>query len=558
MQPPGGYAATTIRDVLSLELIRAAEPTVVCGAHALDRPVRWVHVGEIPDIARFLVGGEVVLTAGLGIGFTEREQIAYVTSLAQAGVAALVIEVAGRAFRKLPPVLIRAGREADLPIIAVAKEFPFQAVTSELHKRIVNERVDLLEAVEGISQRFEEVVANDGDYSAIVAALAQLVGVPVVLENGARQVRAYSGGDGESDDLLSAWNTHSRAVHADQGASRRCLRVSVLLRGESWGYLHVLHGGGPAPAVLPYAAERAATFIAIVLLNDRVARARTTLRQTALLNRLLNGELDGTEFVKLALTLGGDLRSIPMIAVVMAPSPDRDARPVADSGPDKSDLVALGLRRRGGFTVLAGEASDYSLLVVGLGNRRSAGDVRTALTEADVIAGMSEEVSAERARTAIQQARRAFTVAASGIKGTVLSSAELGIYGLLAELVEGTQLAQFVETELGPLMSHDAATDRGLLPTLYVYAETGFNKAESADRLHIQRRTLYYRMDKIAAALGHDFDSPDDRIRLHVALAGLKLLRVKAGRIRNGLSEQQPPAPAGTQGSRPVQVAMLP
>lgn len=92
-----GDCVTTVRDVLALELIRAAEPTVVCGEHALDRPVRWVHVGEIPDIARFLAGGEVVLTAGLGIGSTEREQAGYITSLAQAGVAALVIEVAGRA-----------------------------------------------------------------------------------------------------------------------------------------------------------------------------------------------------------------------------------------------------------------------------------------------------------------------------------------------------------------------------------------------------------------------------------------------------------------------------
>jgi PucR family transcriptional regulator, purine catabolism regulatory protein len=527
-----GDCVTTVRDVLALELIRAAEPTVVCGEHALDRPVRWVHVGEIPDIARFLVGGEVVLTAGLGIGFTEHEQAGYIASLAQAGIAALVIEVAGRAFRELPAALIRAGREADLPIIAVAREFPFEAVTAELHRRIVNERVDLLEAVERISRRFGELVANGGDYAAIVAVLAELAGAPVVLENSARQVRTYAGGDAESDDLLSAWDAHSRARHAEQGD--RCLRVPVLLRGEPWGYLHVLHNGGrPAPAVLPYAAERAATFIAIALLNDRVARARGTLRQTALLHRLLDGELSGPEFVKLALTLGTDLRSGPMVGVALAPDPAEVPGGMAINGPEKADLVALGLRRAG-FAVLAGEESDCSLLVVGLGNGRSAGDVRVALDDAGIIAGMSGEVTAERVRAAVQQARRAFDVAASGIKGPVLAAGDLGIYGLLAELAEGTQLAQFVENELGPLMSRDAAADRGLLPTLSVYVDTGFNKAESAARLHIQRRTFYYRLDKIAAALGRDLDSPDNRIRLHVALAGLRLLRARAARVRGG------------------------
>lgn len=414
----------------------------------------------------------------------------------------------------------------------MTREFPFEAVTAELHRRIVNERVDLLEAVERISHRFGELVANGGDYAAIVAMLAELAAAPVVLENSARQVRAYAGGDTESDDLLSAWEAHSRARHAEEGTPRRCLRVPVLLRGEPWGYLHLWHdGGGPAPAVLPYAAQRAATFIAIALLNDRVARARGTLRQTALLHRLLDGELSGPEFVKLALTVGTDLRSGPVIGVALAPAAAEVPDGAAADGPETADLIALGLRRAG-YAVLAGEISDCSLLVVGLGNRRSAGDVRAALDDAGVIAGMSEQVSAERAQAAVRQARQAFDVAASGIKGPVLGPGDLGIYGLLAELAEGTQLAQFVENELGPLMSAEAAADRGLLPTLSAYIDTGFNKAESAARLHIQRRTFYYRLDKIAAALGHDLDSPDNRIRLHVALAGLRLLRARAARIR--------------------------
>jgi PucR family transcriptional regulator, purine catabolism regulatory protein len=524
------YTSTTVRDVLSLPPIRAAEPTVMCGEHALDRPVRWVHVGEIPDIARFLAGGEVILTAGLGVGSTEREQVDYITSLARAGIAALIIEVAGRAFHKLPPALVRAGRAEGLPIIAVAREFSFEAVTAELHKRIVNERVGLLEAAEGVSHRFAELIASDGDYLAIVAVLAELAGAPVVLENAARQVRAYVGGDDRSDHLVSAWDAHSRAVHADETTAPGCLRTAVLLRGAPWGYLHVIRDGVPASPLLSCAADRAATFIAIALLNDRVARERSKLRHAALLNRLLSGEIAGRDFPRLALALGADLRDGPVIAVATAPVTARDPRRAGhgadDAGSaDHADLVALALRRRGGFTVLAGEQADYSVLVVGLGKRRSASDVRTALAGAGVVAGISDEVTVERARIAIRQARRAFTVAASGLQGPVLASGDLGFHGLLADLVDGASLAQFVEGELGPLLVHDAAADPGLLPTLSVYVETGFNKAATADRLHIQRRTLYYRLDKIAAALGCDLNSPDCRVRLHVALSGLRLLR---------------------------------
>ena len=52
----------TIADILELETVRRGSPRVVAGADRLDTKVRWVHVGEIADIAQLLRGGELVLT----------------------------------------------------------------------------------------------------------------------------------------------------------------------------------------------------------------------------------------------------------------------------------------------------------------------------------------------------------------------------------------------------------------------------------------------------------------------------------------------------------------
>ena len=54
----------TVRSALELEVFQRTEVRVLAGAQHLDRPVRWVHTGEIPDIHRFLSGGEMLLTAG--------------------------------------------------------------------------------------------------------------------------------------------------------------------------------------------------------------------------------------------------------------------------------------------------------------------------------------------------------------------------------------------------------------------------------------------------------------------------------------------------------------
>lgn len=57
----------TIADVLALDTVRRGNPRVVAGADRLDTRVRWVHVGEVTDIAQLLRGGELVLTTGIAL-----------------------------------------------------------------------------------------------------------------------------------------------------------------------------------------------------------------------------------------------------------------------------------------------------------------------------------------------------------------------------------------------------------------------------------------------------------------------------------------------------------
>ena len=60
--------AMSVEAALALEVFTRVPMTVYSGADNLDRAMRWVHPTEIPDIAKFLSGGEMLLTAGLGIG----------------------------------------------------------------------------------------------------------------------------------------------------------------------------------------------------------------------------------------------------------------------------------------------------------------------------------------------------------------------------------------------------------------------------------------------------------------------------------------------------------
>jgi purine catabolism regulator len=53
--------------------------TVLAGADALGRPVRWVHTSELDDPTPYLEGGELLLTTGLKLGPSADELRSYVT-----------------------------------------------------------------------------------------------------------------------------------------------------------------------------------------------------------------------------------------------------------------------------------------------------------------------------------------------------------------------------------------------------------------------------------------------------------------------------------------------
>ncbi|MFD0649156.1 PucR family transcriptional regulator ligand-binding domain-containing protein [Streptomyces malaysiensis subsp. malaysiensis] len=108
----------TIRAALELEVFSRTRVRVYAGEKNLDRPVRWVHTGEIPDIHRFLTGEEMLLTAGLGMGATATQQRAFIQRLADARAAVLVVELAGRMFDSMPVAAIEEAEAVGLPLSA--------------------------------------------------------------------------------------------------------------------------------------------------------------------------------------------------------------------------------------------------------------------------------------------------------------------------------------------------------------------------------------------------------------------------------------------------------
>ncbi|MFC8454168.1 PucR family transcriptional regulator [Kitasatospora sp. NPDC057223] len=555
----------TVAHVLDLEVMRRGLPQVVAGAAHLERPVRWVHVSELPDVAGMLQGGELVLTTGIALP-EDREGLArYVRELDEVGVAGLVIEFGRRYFDNLPRALVHAAEQRGLPLIALRRELRFVAVTEAVHALVVNAQLEQLRISEAVHQVFNELAVEGAEPAEVVRQVARMAGAPVVLENLAHQVLAHDTAGHLETELLEGWERRSRGVRPPgrTGHDPRSgwLVTAVGARGQDWGRLILVDDPGPLPDGLahPHAMllERGAATLA---LNRLVVRDRESLeRQThrTLLSGILTHALTVSEVALRAQALGVPLEGRRLVGVVLrqrrGPSPA--ALEAQARLRDFTELAATAVRACR-LSALVGALDDEGVgVLIALGSqqdehsaldafaaalRRLAADtgrdaagggaqpVPPQVFEPVVAVGSSVGSVRDARRTlleATQVADAALHDAPGGRAAAYYRLPDVRLRGLLHLLRDDARLQTYVERELGPLLAYDAEHGGQLVQMLRIYLEQGRNKSAAADAAHLSRPSFYDRLHKVERILSVDLDQVESCLSLHVALLALDAVR---------------------------------
>ncbi|MFG1764322.1 PucR family transcriptional regulator [Micromonospora parva] len=282
----------TVREVLALDPVRHGAPRVVAGDDGLDRPVRWVHVAEVPDIATLLGGGELVLTTGIGLPADDAGLRAFIGDLADVGVSGLVVELGRRYVSGVPRVMAAAADRRGLPLVELRRATPFVRITEAVHALIVDAQLTELRATEEIHQRFNDLSVEGADTAEVIRQAAELSGCPVVLENLSRQVLGYDPAGESAELLLDGWEQHSRRIRP---AGRTAydldsgwLVTTVGARGQDWGRLLLRW---PASGDMPSAQAGEPTAGPPTRLTILIERAASTLA----LGRLIRRDAEGLE-----------------------------------------------------------------------------------------------------------------------------------------------------------------------------------------------------------------------------------------------------------------------
>jgi hypothetical protein len=470
---------------------------VLCGEDDLDRPVAWAHVSELGDPVPFLLGRELLLTAG--VHFPD-DVDRYVAGLVDKGVSALGFGVTPY-YDEVPAELVERCRERGLPLLAVPPRTPFlaisQAVGAELAEAQNAELRLLADSQRALTRAAVRPRPIEGTLRALVAALdcwAVLLDADGEVLVPAGRVPRLNGG------------LRELAARVGAGSGPRSASTEV---GEDHVVLNPVEQMAARPAVLavgrarPFTvADRAVVAVELALLGLLRRDVDTSRGHSArLAARLLLTEDRLAVGASLALLLDNRIDRLYRVVV------GHDVRRGRVGEHEYEQLVQtlsspLVDIADGGFRAVVTEGATPTDAVLDLLHRQG------WLVGVSASATATELPQAEREAAALL--RRALADGRSVRAGDEQDS--------VTGLVDPAQAQRFAVRLLAPLAAHRTPSPSQLVETARAWLAQHGNWDRTAAALGVHRNSVRHRMGHVERVLGIDLSQAQQRTDLWCAI----------------------------------------
>lgn len=387
-----------------------------------------------------------------------------------------------------------------------------ERVNTQLH-----ETLEALRRSMDVHARLTAVAASGQGRQGIAEAVHELTGLPVAIEDGFGNLRAWAGPDRPDPYPKDGETDRERLL-------RRALREGRPVReGDRWigvsrpqqdvtGALVLFDPDGMATAHQLTALEHGLTILGMELARLRsLAESELRVRRD-LVEELLAGT-DEDSALRRAQALRYDLERPHRVVIVEGNDRDHDDEAflhgVRRAARDQQ-VGSLLIRRGAQVAVLADHDADWERFRTAILDEVRGGRCRLGIgSPSPTIAGIPRSLHEAEVALRVQDA------AAGDARATCYEA--LGVYQLLAEVRDPAATEAFGRTWLQPLLDYDEQRNADLVLTLSRYLDHGGNYDASAGALFIHRSTLKYRLHRIREISGYDLSEPDTRFNLQLA-----------------------------------------
>lgn len=530
---------------------------ILAGDQGLGRPVTSVTVGEVPDIADWLSGGELVLSTMFAVKGDVERQREFCRRVMMADAAALLVKTT-RFVNAIPADIIELANKRRFPIVEVPQGLRWTRLMQDATEVIINRQASLLEQSQSIQRNLLGVVIRGGSWQDLCDEASRLLERAVVIVDTSLEIICASKDfplhEAYLDTFFQPADTRERL--AAMGGGQQPLRLKakglpslfalpIVSSYKRLGYVCALSDTRELKANEVLVLEHTATIAALQMAQDRV-RFETEVRLKGdFVDEVISGRnIESDSLLRRGAFLGCDLSKG---AAVVLLGVDEFSGPVPHKSVDQEELdrriqlfFAHCSRLVSGaepLSLTSLKAGQVVVFVCGKTGRdakalrrlaaslRALGDTAGGLNVSAGIGGFSPD--ALHMDRAYQQALVALKV---GRKlhgaGSTMHFDDVGTYRILVDIMERDpkEIRTLYEETIGKIDRYDADNGTQLTQTLSVFLRNNENLTQTATDLYAHRHTIRYRLEKIAEITGLSVFETEHKERLGLGLKARDLL----------------------------------
>lgn len=555
----------TVKDLLKLEILKNA--SVIAGKTGLDNDITGVTIIEAPDIAKYIGGGEVLLTSLYPFSTcTRNEYKRYLEQLCEKGISAMILKV-GRPIKsaeKLILLLTNAMEKRGIPIIKISLNTAYKDITYPIMERLFNEEATKLKYFKETHDRFMSLSLalpfSGSGFKKILNSLSELIGNPAALfdknmsclvttDKNINHLNLPKNSKKVELNFYSKYTFFSSKIIRSKACGKPYNQIIIPLNNVTFNmnmYMVIAEVNSPIDQLDYIAIENAITAILLEFTKHRTVLEHEKEFKNNLLEQILGGKIRSRD----KLNLNANLLGLPIDAhycvLVFSVSSEKNGK-----APDYNtqirynkvlyDSIAMHfdnihVQNNSNNIVVVQEADvkqdkdsymnsvkakvervrhsvcgsrDSCIISVGIGNTvNGVVNIPKSFKEANDTLFLIETIESLTA----------------GSRAKVACFSELGVLKMLTYFDDPAILNNFIPDSLKELCSYRKSRRDDLLATLCAYLDNKHNIAKTAQVLFVHYKTVTYRINKIKSITNIDFDNSAQVLSIQLGLVILRMI----------------------------------
>jgi purine catabolism regulator len=548
----------TVRDALQIGGLVQAK--VLAGAAGLDKVIRAVDIIDVPDAAIWFRRDSLLSTTFYALKDNIDAQLQILEDINQCGGAALIIFSPERYISHIDDRLIQKADELNLPLLQMP-DCSYIDVIVPVMSQILDKQVQALEYAQEVHSMMTDIVLKGKGLRELLTSLTVLLKKPVLMaDSELLLLDAATPPDGDTDTpLLEQWRQNGNHLPLNDFYPRALLNELVHEKKPSYyqygsaeadylDFFFPVVAGSTFYGVLivpdleaeleqakTVAMEAGAMAISLDILKEKAIREAERRNELDFFNELLLGNIKNREnIISQARRFGLNATGSYFVVLVELNKESIYYGKAVQSGPDLSKeelekklyrLLHYALEKENAEGMVVEALGSLVILVRipdKLENERIPDYSKALLLKIkDIVQARMDGLpvymaigdscdNIERINVAYLEAWETIDIGKKLYNNDfALTYSDMAPYHLVKNFLTSTGNTKLYARIYEPLMKYDREKGGELIQTLETYLECNFSRTKTAEKLHLHRNSLNYRLQKIEELLEQDIDRLD-------------------------------------------------